>query len=441
MFNWYKAVFFLGFCLVVYVLVIYDAPSSSMDGKVKLKLLANPPPGYGEKFEESLRLFEKTHPNIKVKLIKAPGNYYVKVQTMMVGETCADVVAFTGKRLNAFKIKGMLLNMMPFVKRDNYDLKDYFTVGLDDAQANKDELYYLPREGSGTVLFYNKDIFDRAGLKYPDENWTWKDFQDAAIKLTQDTDGDGRMDQVGCSLGYWWAGLLPWIWANGGELVNKDKSCCLLNSPEAVEAMAFTIDLERKHHVTAKALGGAESAGMYENFASGRIAMMVYLAYGLPSLMEACKNSDIRWGLALPPKGKVGRPIRYTSSGWVIWSGSKHPNEAWELVKFLNSNPVMKDFCFDNHYVPARKSLGESKEYLSRSETPYDEKILIESLNQSRPLDNIYALRSISSDFLISIDKARLGLSDLQEEMDKVTEKADKALKEKREELSKRKSK
>jgi multiple sugar transport system substrate-binding protein len=430
MFNWYKLTFFLGACLVVFVLLVYDNPETKNDGKIELRILSNPPPGYGNKFEKMLHEFEKFHPNIRVKLIKAPGSYYVKVQTMMVGKTCADVVTFTGKRLNAFKIKGMLLNLMPFVKQDNYDLDDYFKVGLKDAQMTQDGLYYLPCEGSGTVLFYNKDLFDRARMEYPSANWTWRDFQEAAIKLTGDTDGDGRLDQVGYAGGYWWADVISWIWSNGGDIVNKTQTQCLLNQPEAIETLNFLIDLERKYHATAKALGGTESAGIYENFASGRIGMMVYLAYGLPSLMDVCKDNSINWDIALPPKGKYGRPIRYTSSGWVIWSGSKHPREAWELVKFLNSKKIMKEYCFDNYYVPARKSIGLSKEFLNRADTPYSEKILIDSLLQSRPLDNIYALRSISSDFDIAVGRARLGLSDIQTEMDKVVAKGNAALKE-----------
>jgi multiple sugar transport system substrate-binding protein len=430
MFNWYKLTFFLGGCLVVFVLLVYDNPETKNDGKTELRILSNPPPGYGRKFAKILQEFEQLHPDIRIKHIKAPGNYYVKVQTMMVGKTCADVVTFTGKRVNAFKSKGMLFNLMPLIKQDNYDLNDYFKVGLKDAQMTQDGLYYLPREGSGTVLFYNKDLFDRARMEYPAANWTWRDFQEAAIKLTRDTDGDGRLDQVGCSVGYWWAGMLPWVWANGGRLVNRSQTKCLLNQPEAVEALEFLIDLERKYHVTAKALGGAESAGVYENFASGRIGMIVALAYALPTLMDACKGNNIRWDIALPPKGKCSRPIRYTSSGWVVWSGSKHPREAWELIKFLNRQKTMKEYCFDSYFVPARKSIGLSKEFLKRADTPYSEKILIDSLLQSRPLDNIYALRSISSDFDIAVGRARLGLSDIQTEMDKVVAKANAALKE-----------
>lgn len=428
MFNWYQFTFFLGMILIVFVITVYDNDSKITDGKIELKIMCSLPPGYGKKFDKLLAEFEKSHPKIKVKYINAPGNYYVKVQTMMVGKTCADVVGFSGKQLNSFKIKGTLLNLMPFVKRDKYALSDFFEVGLKDAQMTENELYYLPKEGSGSVLFYNRDLFDEAGLKYPDDHWTWNDFRDAAIVLTRDTNGDGRIDQVGYAGGYWWPDMISWIWANGGDFVNPEHTRCLLNQPKAVEALNFLLDLERKYHVTVQALGGATSAGLYDNFASGRIGMIVSLTYGLPGLMDACKNSSMRWGVAMPPKGKVGRPNRYTSSGWIIWSGTRHPEEAWELVKFLNSPEVMKKYCIDNHYVPSRKSIGLSKEYLERSDVPYDTGILIRSLQESRPLDNIYALRSIVYDFHRALDRARLGFSDIQKEMDKLTLDADKAL-------------
>lgn len=430
MFNWYKLTFAAGMLLVVFVLAFYDRPSGGGggDGKIELKILANPPPGYGNEFAKILAEFEKIHPHIKVKHLNAPGNYYVKLQTMMVGKTCADVVGFSGKQLNSFKAKGTLLNLMPFIRRDRYDLADFFEVGLADAQMTPGELYYLPMEGSGSVLFYNRDLFDKAGLKYPGDDWTWEDFRDAAVALTRDTNGDGRIDQVGYAGGYWWPEMISWIWANGGDFVNPEHTRCLLNRPEAVEALNFLLDLERKYQITARALGGATSAGIYDNFASGRIGMIVSLAYGLPALMEASRNSSMRWGVAMPPKGKAGRPNRYTSSGWIIWSGTRHPEEAWELMKFLCSPEAMKKYCMDNHYVPARKSIGLSKEYLERGDVPYDAGTLIRSLQESRPLDNIYALRSIVYDFHRALDRARLGFSDIQYEMDKLTAAADKAL-------------
>ena len=416
---------------VLYVLAVYDQPAKMPKDKVQIKFMCEVAPSFSATFDKLIAEFESQHPNIEVKVLRMPfGKYYTKVQTMMVGRTCADVLLFSGKRVNAFKIKKTLLNMMPYAKRDNFPLNDFFKVGLTDAQMTPDSLYYLPLEGSGTVLAYNKTAFDQLGLAYPNDNWTWQDYRQAAIKLTRDTDNDGRLDQVGTNAGLWWAGMLPWIWANGGQLVNKEHTKCLLTEKPALEAMQFLIDLETKDKVTSRALGGSDESNIFKNFAMGRVAMFCDIAYGLRQVMDAQKTSDCQfeWDIALPPKGKKSYPIRYTSSGFVIWQGTKHPEEAWELMKFLMSKKYMKACCDAYYYTPARKSLGLSKEYLENKKTPYDEKVIIRSLERARPLDNIYSLRSLENDFRIAIDKTRLGLEDLKTAMQRVVKKADAAL-------------
>lgn len=423
-FNWYKVTFLLGFILIGYIIFIYDRPSKPAAGKVQVGLMMSVPTYFSARFKELIAEFEKEHPDIEVVYQRASGDYFVKVQTLMVANICPDVLDFTGKRVNAFRLKGTLLNLMPYIKRDKFDLDDYFEVGLRDAQMTKDSLYYLPIEGSGTVLFYNQDAFDEVGLSYPDDTWTWKTFRDAAIALTGDLDGDGRNDRIGVYVDYWWGEMMPWIWSNGGKLVNESQTECLLNRHEAVEAMQFITDLETKYHVTSKALGGTKSAGMYENFATGRIGMVCDIIYGMESLIPATRKGSIRWNVALPPMGKVCRPIRYTSSGFVIWKGSKHPEQAWELLKFLEGRKFMKEYCWARYFIPARKSLALSKEFLNRKDTPYDERILIRALMQSRPLENIYALRSIEYKFSMELGKVLAGEKSVKAAMEAVARKA-----------------
>lgn len=428
MINWYKAVMFAGIVLICYVLFIYDRPPKPPEGKVQIELMMQVSPAFQPRFEELIVEFERMHPDIDVVLRRAGRDYFVKVQTLMVANICPDVLFFTGKRVNTFKLKGTLLNFMPYVKRDKFDLEDFFEVGLRDAQMTEDSLYYLPIEGSGTVMFYNQDAFDQAGLSYPNDNWTWKDFQNAAVALTGDLDGDGRNDRIGAFVDYWWGEMMPWIWSNGGQLVNEAQTECLLNRSEAVEAVQFITDLEMKFHVTAKALGGTKSAGLHENFASGRIGMMCDIVYGLEALIPSARSGDLRWNIALPPRGKAGYPIRYTSSGLAIWKGTKHPEEAWKLLKFLTGTKFMKECCRARYYVPARKSLGLSEEFLDRADTPYDERVMIRSLMQSQPLENVFALRSMEYEFSVELGKILTGERSVQEAMDRVTQKANVAL-------------
>ncbi|MDY7009562.1 MAG: sugar ABC transporter substrate-binding protein [Planctomycetota bacterium] len=429
MINWYKVVLFSGLILICYVIFIYDRPPKPAEGKVQVRLMIDISPDFFQKFNELIDEFEEANPDIEVVHQRRAGDYFTKVQTLMVAKICPDVLTFTGKRVNAFKLKGTLLNLMPYIRRDKFDLDDFFEVGLRDAQMTENEICYLPIEGSGTVLFYNKDAFDEIGLAYPNDDWTWEDFLKAGIALTADLNGDGRNDRVGIFVDYWWGAMMPWIWSNGGKMVNESQTECLLNRPEAVGAMQFVTDLETKYKVTAKALGGTESAGWNENFAGGRVGMMCDLAYGLKALMPVIRAGNLRWSIAMQPKGRVRRPIRYTSSGFVIWKGTKHPEEAWKLIKFLEGRKFMKEYCDTHYFIPARKSLAMSKEFLDRPDTPYDERVLVRALEEARPLDNVYALRSIEYDFSTELGKILAGVRSAQEAMDIVTQRANIELK------------
>jgi len=393
--------------VMAFTLFVADQDPSE-EGRVTLRFLHVFPVRLQPKLDDLIAEFERRHPNIKVQLERAPGRYYTKVQTMMVGDTAPDVLAFSGKHVKEFAQKRTLLNLMPYIKRDGLDLADYFPVGLVDAQMTDDSLYYLPWEGSGSVLYFNKDMFDAAELSYPNRNWTWDDFRQACKALTRDIDGDGRIDQAGLSQSAsWWGYALPWVWAAGGRLVDTHHTQCLLDSPEAVQAMQFLVDLEVKDKVTTKALGGMEDRGRAELFASGRVAMFVYIVYGLEKVAYAADKHGMQWDVTLVPKGPKERVCRYTSSGQVIWSGTKHPEESWELLKFLHSPEFMRAIGIGGYFVPARKSVAESKDFI-RDETPWREEIFIEALKDSRPLPNLPEMRNISVIFREETDKATL---------------------------------
>ncbi len=99
-------------------------------------------------------------------------------------------------------------------------------------------MYAFPYAWVTTVLYYNKDMFDKAQLAYPNDKWTWDDFLSAAKKLTLDTNGDGKTDQWG----FWFFGryahIEPWLYQNDGDILNKDKTQFAVNE-NGKEALKF----------------------------------------------------------------------------------------------------------------------------------------------------------------------------------------------------------
>ena len=356
-------------------------------GKVELRLVTlYRDAGYQAMYRRFIAEFEKRRPGIKIKYEPVSGDYYMKFQTQIAGNAAPDIIDLAGKTLAEYGSRGALVDLRSFIKKDNFSLDDFYKLSLAEAAVPSGAVFGLPQVGGPEVLFYSKDLFDKAHLSYPDESWTWQDALKAARKLTVDLDGDGRVDQFGisCPLQGWMA-TLPFIWENGGDLLDPGKTRCVLHSPETGEAIQFLLDLRHKYKVAPTATSDATYGEWDALFASGRIGMVICHPEELLSRYAKAKN--LRWDLCPRPKGRKGRVPRYTGSVLSIWSGSRHKEEAWELVKFLTSKEVLKEFA-RNNWMPARRSVAESPDFV-KDATPFHEEVFVKSMRSARVLPNL----------------------------------------------------
>jgi multiple sugar transport system substrate-binding protein len=131
-----------------------------------------------------------------------------------------------------------------------------------------DVLYSMPATFSDVVLYYNKDLFDAAGLEYPQRDWTMEDMKTAAMALTQDTNGDGKIDQWGYSFP-WWPLLLEMY---NATIWNEDATACTLNSPQGIKAIQTVVDGRYVDKYAPDADQLAEQ-GEWDMFIAGKLAM------------------------------------------------------------------------------------------------------------------------------------------------------------------------
>ncbi|MDD3926448.1 MAG: sugar ABC transporter substrate-binding protein [bacterium] len=351
--------------------------------------------------------FEAAHPGIKVKAESASGDYYIKLQTMMAGGTAPDVIFMQNKSLADYKDRGVLLNLSPYIEKDGYDLGDICRLGFEEGGIKTGEVYGIPVTGTAEVLIYNKDLFDKAGLKYPDQTWTRKDMLEAARKLTQDTNGDGRIDQYGISImPGWWPQDIAWIWADGGNVFNKDLSKCVVNNAKARETIQFMVDLSNKYKVTPKGVTGSEVSSVSELFKNDRLGMYAGLPYQALSDFSTVRN--LNWDIALMPKSNRGqRVVRYTGECWTVYAGSKHPKEAWEMVKYLSSPRTAKGLA-ELNMIPARMSVLKSTAFI-KEKTPFKEEKIVEALSNARAVPSLMHVEELGSIWGRGIEAVLLG--------------------------------
>jgi len=195
--------------------------------------------------------------------------------------------------------------------------------------------YGLPRDLSDVMLYYNKDLFDAAGVAYPNDNWTWDDLRDAAKKLTRDKNGSGTVNQWGFGVGnYTWA-WTGFIWGNGGDVLSADRKQCLIDQPKSAEAMKYYFGLLTDDKVSPPPGALPEQASVLDYFTTQSIAMGLYGPWFRPVLVN--NATQFNWDVAQPPKapGTGQRASVIYTDEWGIYSQSKVAKETWEFMKFL----------------------------------------------------------------------------------------------------------
>ena len=127
---------------------------------------------------------------------------------------------------------------------DAFEQEDFYPQAL-DAFRFDGKLVCLPQNISSLVVYYNRDLFKRAKVPEPKAGWTWDEMVQKAIKLTRDTNGDGDIDQHGLGVEPSIIRIAPFVWSNGGEVVDDEEAPTrlALDSPEATEAMQKFFDL------------------------------------------------------------------------------------------------------------------------------------------------------------------------------------------------------
>jgi multiple sugar transport system substrate-binding protein len=322
--------------------------------------------------------FTKENPNVNITVnVSDWDTYWDKLQTQLAAGTPPDVFAMDAPLYPDYQSRGVLLNLQPYIQRDNFDLSDFYETSLTCYQT-PDGYYGLPRDIQPSVMYYNKDMFDEAGVPYPDDTWTWDTLIEMGQKLTKDRDGDGTTDQFAIWSDLWdmelyWASA---IWQNEGEILNADYTKTLLGEPAAMGAWQYFHDLIFKYKIMPTP-SVAEQFG--DPFESGNAAMTPAGHWVVPLYSKV----DFKWGVAPLPKGKTRASI-VNSVGFVVAKDSKNPDESWAFLKHLIGKPGQTKVTSLGLGVPALKSIANSDVYLKQQTADINHKLFLDTMDYAR---------------------------------------------------------
>lgn len=329
--------------------------------------------------------FGRLHPDIEVIYEVSPANVE-EIGGKLLVEFATGDAPDVSESVRALIDKGLALNLTPFIARDRQEMgfDDFYKLSLEFSTLRGD-VYGLPAYGMlVVVLFYNKDVFEEVGVAYPDESWTWNTFVNAAKKLTLDRNGDGHTDVYGCNMFInSVSGQGPVMWSYGGDYLNDDLTKVTVNSPECIKAFQLLHDLRWKYKVLPRLSEGREGTPAVMMFSSGAFAMDVNHAHLIRFLRSA--GGNMRWDVAPVPKGPKGRATRFATFDLSISNTTKHPEEAWKLLKFLSSPFAMRTRLKMGaaDYTPSRRSVAQSPDYLSINPPDHPE-VFIRALDYAR---------------------------------------------------------
>jgi multiple sugar transport system substrate-binding protein len=307
--------------------------------------------------------FEKANPNITVKVTTTDyANYFTKLQTDLSAGTQADVFDVDAGSYANFQADGVLAPL------DGVDASKYRTSVLDSYKTDGKQ-YGLPTSFSNVVLFYNKDLFDKAGVAYPTNSWTWADEQAAAKKLTDKAAGVWGDYQPVTYNEYYKA-----LQQTGGDFLSKDGKKSAFDSDAGQRAADWIAGKSGTTMPTAA--DGAGTADFDTNlFKSGKLAMW-HTGIWMFSLLGTL---PFGWDAAVEP-GDSQKASATFSNAVVVSNDSKQKAAAQKFAEFLTSSKTMVDVRLKAGWeLPAISDDALLKPYLTAG-TPANRQAVFDSL-------------------------------------------------------------
>ncbi len=285
-------------------------------------------PDHMEDLGQMVAAFEAANPTTKVKVETAPfDQYFTKLQTLVAGGTAPDVFELNYENFVSYASKDVLLDMTPLAGADAGFADVFYPLAYKAFQRDGKQ-YGLPASFSNVVLYYNKDLFDAAGVDYPTAEWTWQDELAAAQKLTDPANGVwGEFSPI-----QFWE-FYKTAAQNGCSVLSADGTTSTINEPSCVEALTWMVDKINKYQISPT---DADMAGVSDGdmFKQGKLAM---LRTGI-WMFDSFKDAPFAWDIALEP-GNTQKAHHFFANGVAIAATTEHPQEAWAWAKFFTSSP------------------------------------------------------------------------------------------------------
>ncbi|MEA2026492.1 MAG: sugar ABC transporter substrate-binding protein, partial [Chloroflexota bacterium] len=325
-------------------------------------------PDHLDDLDQMIASFETENPDVKVDVETAPfDNYFTLLQTQVAGGDAPDAFELNFENFVTFASKDVLADLGPMIEADDSVDTDAYYQKAFDAFALDGAQYGLPESYSTVLLFYNKALFDAAGLDYPTDDWTWADERAAAEAIA--ATGDDVWGHF--------AGVHYWEFykaaAQNGCGFFADDGSVTVNEQGCVDALQFMIDYVNDGvQPSAAEMGGISDGDMFTNGELGMITTGIWMFPGFES-------ADFDWDVVVEP-GNVQGGSHFFANGVGVSSASDKQDAAYRWLRYFTSSDEAARIRVDSSWeLPTLTDPALYESYLA-VETPENREAVLASL-------------------------------------------------------------
>ena len=394
------------------------------EGKIELTILHWGDRNEDEIVESLCASFEAVHTNIVIKRINATANYTSKLQTMIAGGSPPDLFFWNSHMLAQYVSEGIIRDIEDYLAEDikNGDLPFDFneiypqTVNsfrFDGKVTGRGKLYALPSTFTPQGFYYNKDLFDEAGIAYPDDDWTWEDFERCARAI-------GKLPKCyGAEFVVNDATVRIFLQSYGLDLYTDGFEETRLTDPAVMQQLnrlrewRFGEDAGRMLTSAKSMVETPESA-----FMAGKLG--IFGPVGRWVVPDFRKIKDFDWDFAQLPRGTQRTNMIYVA-GWCISADSKHPYEAWLATRHFARPECQAISSRYGLVLPTLRKVAEGPDFINPAIKPDRDDLFIAAAQRSNALQ-MPAEPAFLEALRVALDESlRMGTASVEEAMEQAT--------------------
>ncbi len=222
--------------------------------------------------------------------------YWTKLEAAAESNTMPDIFWMHTNQILYYSDFGMLADVTDLYDDvdPNFYNEHFSEISRNNASGSNGRLYGVPKDKDNIILVYNKEMFDAAGVAYPDDDWTWDDMTDASAKIYETTGKYGFMAYAEDHLGYW-----NFVYQAGGYILNEDKTKAGFTQPATMDAMKFYIGIQNEEWCPTQTYFAETQPGIA--FFSELGSMYLEGNWELMNKATSYPNMDGKWDIAKLP--------------------------------------------------------------------------------------------------------------------------------------------